>query len=221
MTSRNWVKLFLKTLLIGSVTTGVVGFVVRWGEFEHLFTSFNVMEIISSLFWIMGIGLIFSVLSQMGFFAYLTVHRFGLGMFKSVALWNRIQMVLIVFVLFDLVYFRYQFFAEKGASFIPYLAVGIFILLVGIIVAWQKAKQTNKEAFVPALFFMIVISVVEWMPALRVNDKSWLPLMIIPLLVCNAYQLLILHRLNESSLLQRKQSKAKAGSPKDTHQSRA
>ena len=36
------------------------------------------------LLWLFGIGLIFSLVSQMGFFAYLTVHRFGLGIFKSV-----------------------------------------------------------------------------------------------------------------------------------------
>lgn len=207
MNSRNWVKLFFSTLLIGASTTGIVGFIVRWDEFAHFFTNFEVVEIISILFWLMGIGLIFSLLSQMGFFAYLTVHRFGLGIFKSVSLWNWIQLVLIAFVLFDLVYFRYLFFAKEGESWVPYIAVAGFIFLIGLLVAWQKAKQTNKAAFVPALFFMIVITVVEWMPTLRVNEKSWLYLMIIPLLVCNAYQLLVLHKLNESSQIQRKHSK--------------
>ena len=76
--------------------------------------------------------------------------------------------------------------------------------LFGVITAWQKAKQTNKDAFVPALFFMIVITVIEWMPTLRVNEKSWLYLMLIPLLVCNAYQLLILHKLNDAPALEKK-----------------
>ncbi len=198
------VKLFFSTSLIGAITTGIVGFIVRWGEFAHFFTNFEVGEIISIMFWLMGIGLIFSVLSQMGFFAYLTVHRFALGIFRSATLWNRVQIVLIGLVLFDLVYFRYLFFAKKGESFIPYFLVALLILAFGLIIAWQKAKQTNKEAFVSALFFMVVITVVEWMPTLRVNEKSWLYLMLIPLLVCNAYQLLMLHRLNEKSQLQRK-----------------
>ena len=62
-------------------------------------------------------GFLFSVISQMGFFAYLTVHRFGLGIFKSVSLWNAVQVVLILFVLFDFVYLRYENFAEPGESF--------------------------------------------------------------------------------------------------------
>ena len=47
----------------------------------------------------------------------------------------------------------------------------------------------------PALFFMVVVTILEWVPALRINDTDWLYLMVIPLLLCNAYQLLILHRL--------------------------
>lgn len=203
MNSRNLVKLFFSTSLLGAVITGVVGFVVRWEEFKPFFSNFDLAEIISIFFWLMGMGLIFSLLSQMGFFAYLTIHRFGLGIFRSASLWNKVQIVLVGFVLFDLAYFRYLFFAKEGDSYIPYIAVAIFILLFGIIVAWQKAKQTNKDAFIPALFFMIVITVIEWMPVLRVNEKSWLYLMLVPLLVCNAYQLLVLHKLNETSQLQR------------------
>ncbi|WP_147535642.1 KinB-signaling pathway activation protein [Bacillus marasmi] len=206
MNSRNLVKLFFSTLLIGALTTGVVGFVVRWEEFAPSFANFEMLEILSVLFWLIGIGFIFSLVSQMGFFAYLTVHRFGLGMFRSAKLWNAVQIILIGFVLFDLVYLRYIFFAEKGESYFSYIALAVFVFIVGLIFAWQKAKQTNKEAFIPALFFMVVITIIEWMPVLRVNEHSWLYLMLIPLLACNAYQLLVLHKLNESSLMQRKQT---------------
>src|SRR5690606_18187203 len=126
LTSRNWVKLFMSTLLVGGLTTGVVGFIVRWKEFESIFINFDILEILSVLFWLIGVGLIFSILSQMGFFAYLTVHRFGLGIFKS--LWNSVQVILILFVLFDLVYFRYKSFAEEGDSMLPYIGVALFLL---------------------------------------------------------------------------------------------
>ena len=43
---------------------------------------------------------------------------------------------------------------------------------------------------------MIVGTLVEWVPVLRVNETSWLYLMMFALLACNAYQLLILHKLN-------------------------
>lgn len=207
MTSRNLVKLFFSTLLVGGVTTGIVGFLIRWGEYQSLFSNFEVLQILSVLFWLFGVGLIFSIISQMGFFAYLTIHRFGLGIFKT--LWNSVQIVLILFVLFDLVYFRYKVFAEQGESLFSYILIAGFILIVGIVSAAWKVKLTNKQAFIPALFFMVVVTTIEWMPALRVNEESWLYLMIYPLVICNAYQLLILQKLNESSIEERKLKQVK------------
>ncbi|MFC3885333.1 KinB-signaling pathway activation protein [Bacillus songklensis] len=196
MNSRNWVRLFFSTLLLGGISTAITGFIVRWDKYESLFSSMDVAGILLVLVLLFGVGLIFSIISQMGFFAYLTVHRFGLGIFRSVSLWNAVQVVLILFVLFDIVYFRYRFFAEPGASVIPYISIAVGILLVGALVAYAKKQQTNNEAFIPALFFMIVVTIIEWMPALQINDQNWLYLMLVPLLVCNAYQLLILPKLN-------------------------
>ncbi|NHM33414.1 KinB-signaling pathway activation protein [Neobacillus terrae] len=213
MTSRNWVKLFINTCLIGGLTTAIVGLIVRWNEFQPIFADIKIVEILSVLVWLIVMGILFSVISQMGFFAYLTVHRFGLGIFKSVSLWNGVQAVLIIFVLFDLVYLRFQSFAKSGDSILPYLGVAAFLLAVGLLVAWIKAKETNKEAFIPALFFMIVVTVIEWVPVLRVNEHSWFYLMLFALLVCNAYQVLILHKLNAQSDRQREElaAKSKAG----------
>jgi KinB signaling pathway activation protein len=196
--SRNWVRFFLSTLLVGGLTTGIIGFALKWSEYKELFISFNLVEIVSILFWLFGVGLIFSVISQMGFFAYLTVHRFGLGIFRSVPMWNLAQIILIVFVLFDLIYFRFQLFAEGNETIIPYLLLAIYVFILGVIIALIKRSNTNKEAFIPALFFMIVVTTIEWFPALRVNEKDWLLLMLIPLQVCNAYQLLMLPKFIKS-----------------------
>ncbi|MFE8703886.1 KinB-signaling pathway activation protein [Cytobacillus sp. FJAT-54145] len=215
MNSRNLVRLFMSTLLVGGLTTGIVGFIVRWEEFQPVFSSFDILEILSILFWLVGVGFIFSIISQMGFFAYLTIHRFGLGIFKSAKLWNAVQIVLILFVLFDLIYLRYVTFAQENETVLSYVTIAIFIALFGLVVAYFKAKQTNKEAFIPALFFMIVVTVIEWVPVLRVNEEGWLYLMLFPLLVCNAYQLLILHKLNEKSLRET-QSKINSKAKKPT-----
>ena len=204
MTSRNVVKLFFSTLLIGGVVTGITGFIVRWNEFASYFTDFNMVKIVSTFVWLFGIGLIFSLVSQMGFFAYLTIHRFGLGIFKSVSLWNGVQIVLILFTLFDFVYFRYKAFGQEGEGILFYFVPAIFILIVGALVAYFKTKQTNQSAFIPALFFMTVVTIIEWVPALRLNDQNWVYLMLFPLLICNTYQLLILHSLNEKSNKERK-----------------
>lgn len=193
--SRNWVRLFLSTLLLGGSSTAITGFVVRWDKYGPLFFSMDILGILSVLLLLFGVGLIFSVISQMGFFAYLTIHRFGLGIFRSVSLWNAVQIIMIAFVLFDLVYFRYRFFAQPGDSFIPYGLVAFIILIIGMAVAYVKKIKTNNEAFVPALFFMTVVTTIEWVPALQINDRNWLYLMMFPLLICNAYQLLVLPKL--------------------------
>ncbi|MCQ6276391.1 KinB-signaling pathway activation protein [Bacillus sp. V3B] len=204
MTSRNVVKLFFSTLFIGGIVTGITGFIVRWNEFVPYFVNGSVLKIISTFFWLFGVGLIFSLVSQVSFFAYLTVHRFGLGIFKSVSLWNGVQVVLIAFALYDLVYFRHRAFAMEGEGTLPYIVPAILILIVGVVIAYFKAKQTNKSAFIPALFFMTVVTVIDWVPVLRLNDVSWIYLMIFPLLICNAYQILILHKLHENSIQERK-----------------
>jgi KinB signaling pathway activation protein len=205
VTSRNLVRLFMTTLLVGGITTVIVGFIVRWNEFETYFTELQIVDIASTAIWLLFMGFLFSLISQMGFFAYLTVHRFGLGIFKSTSLWNGVQIVLVLFGLFDLVYLRYNNFAKPGDSWLPYLWPALFLLVVALLVAWYKQKQTNREAFIPALFFMVVATLIEWVPVLRVNERSWFYLMLIALLACNAYQLLTLHQYNQKSQQERQQ----------------
>lgn len=181
-------------MLIGGVTGGIVGFIARWSEFEPYFTSFDITSILSTFVWLFGVGLIFSVISQAGFFAYLTIHRFGLGIFKSVSLWNAVQDVLIIFVLFDLVYLRFLTFgSDDGIG--SYILLALVVLMIGMVTAYFKMRQTNRQAFIPALFFMVVVTVIEWIPVLNTNDEGWLYFMLFPLLVCNAYQLMILSTL--------------------------
>jgi len=193
--SRKWVRLFLTTLFLGGVSTVIIGFVLEWDKYAKFFQNFDGKEILAVSFWLMGVGFIFSVISQMGFFAYLTIHRFGLGMFRSPSLWNIVQLFFIAFVLFDFVYLRSVLIANGEISLGNNILVAGVLFMFGAIVAYIKSKETNKKAFVPALFFMVVVTILEWVPALRINDTDWLYLMVIPLLLCNAYQLLILHRL--------------------------
>ncbi|HDX9631109.1 TPA: KinB signaling pathway activation protein KbaA [Bacillus cereus] len=195
MNSRKWVRLFFTTLFLGGISTVILGFVLEWDKYAKFFQNFDGKEILAVSFWLMGVGFIFSVISQMGFFAYLTIHRFGLGMFRSPSLWNAVQLFFIAFVLFDFVYLRSVLIANGEVSLGNNILVAGVLFVFGAIVAYIKSKETNKKAFVPALFFMVVVTILEWVPALRINDTDWLYLMVIPLLLCNAYQLLILHRL--------------------------
>src|SRR6185312_14591535 len=158
------------------------------------FIDMKIGAILSTFIWLVGVGLIFAVVSQVGFFAYLFIHQFGLGLFRSISLWNAVQLVLVFVVLFDLVYFRFQNFAGEGESLLPYVVLALFILAAGVITAFMKAKMTNRTTFVSALFFMVVVTILEWLPVLRPNEESWIYLMIFPLIACNAYQILMLQK---------------------------
>ncbi|MRG88067.1 KinB-signaling pathway activation protein [Salinibacillus xinjiangensis] len=195
MTSRKWVRLFIRTLLLGAIATILTSFFVKTDSYSMFLDPLNIWEIFGALLWFMGIGFIFSIVSQTGFFAYLFINQFGLSIFRGY--WGPVQFILIVFVLFDLVYFPYKN-APDGSSIIPYVVTALVILGFGLAVAYVKAKETKRTAFLPALFFMVVVTVIEWVPVLRTNDPDWMMLMIVPLLACNTYQLLLLHRINPS-----------------------
>jgi KinB signaling pathway activation protein len=170
-----------------------MGFVLDWRT--HLNDLMNVqfggiaMVVITASIW--------TVIAQMGFFAYLTIHRFGLGIFKSVKLWSRVQIVLIGFALFDLMFFRHMAFAEEGQGMLGFAVMPLLLLGYGLIVAYIKSKDTHWLAFIPTLFFIVVVTMVEWIPALRENDMTFLLTSIVPLLVANTWQVLVLHRLHE------------------------
>ncbi|ADU28453.1 KinB-signaling pathway activation protein [Evansella cellulosilytica] len=192
MNTRKVVYLFYTTLLLGTFSGALVGFLLDWrthiNDLANLQFGGIIMVIITASIW--------AVIAQMGFFAYLTIHRFGLGIFKSVQLWNRVQVIIIAFVLFDLVIFRYWAFAE-GEGIWGYLIMPGLLLGYGLIVASIKSKETNRLAFIPALFFIVVVTTIEWIPALQQNDFTFLTTSIVPLLVANTWQLLVLHRLQE------------------------
>ena len=200
MTIRNWIRMFFMTLVIGGLVTGLAGFIIRWNEFSELFQSAEILQLLSVFIWLVFVGMTFSVISQMGFFAYLTIHQFGLRMFRSVTLWNLVQLVIIALVIFDLVYFRFKTFASGKESIAPYIALTFFLLFVSVVTAFIKMKQSNKSTFVSALFFMVVVTILEWLPVLQVkNDTSWLYLMLFALLSCNAFQILALPKYNALS----------------------
>ncbi|MBN9656086.1 KinB-signaling pathway activation protein [Halobacillus sp. GSS1] len=194
MNSRKWVRLFLTTLWIGGLTTLVISFIFKYDSYTEVLKPFQLFELFGLLLFFAGLGFIFSIISQMGFFAYLTVNQFGKGIFRS--LWTPVQLFLIAFTLFDLVYFRYQ--AAEDASIWPFLWTALGLLGLSIIVAYVKAKETKWHAFIPALFFMVVVTSVEWVPALRAQGSDYVWLMIIPLFICNAYQLILLHRITKT-----------------------
>jgi KinB signaling pathway activation protein len=191
VTIRKWIYLFFTTLLIGGVLGLVTGLIFNWNEV----IGGGFLNSLFGCLFLFGLGCTYSVVSQMGFFAYLIVHRFGLGMFRSVSLWNAVQVLLIAFTLFDLIFFDFISLSENGESSLGYTVFPVALLFVGLLVAYLKAKKTNKFAFIPTLFFMVVVTTLELLLAKDVEDWTWLLPLIVILLACNAWQVLILHRL--------------------------
>ncbi|PYZ91903.1 KinB activator protein [Salipaludibacillus keqinensis] len=193
MNSRKVVFLFNSTFLIGTTAGFIIGMILDWQTHMNDLSNWNfggvAMVIITSAIW--------TVIAQMGFFAYLTIHRFGLGIFKSVKLWNQVQLVIIAFALFDLMFFRHYFFAEEGESMLGFIWMPLLLLVYGLIVATIKSKETDRSAFIPTVFFIVVVTLIEWIPALRENDFTFLLTAIVPLLVANTWQILVLHHLHQ------------------------
>jgi len=202
VTIRNWVKFFFTALIIGGVVTGILGLIVRWEFFSQYLSSGEYTEFIFALLWMIFLGFTMSVVAQMGFFAYLTVHQFGVNLFKSLTLWNWVQLLIIAVVIFDLVFFRFKLTAGETGRTVLYLTLLFSLLAVSAVTAYFKAKWTKKHTLISALFFMIVITTLEWLPALMVrsgNIDSWVTILLFPLLAVNAYQLLMLPKYNRQS----------------------
>lgn len=202
VTIRNWIKFFFNALLIGGFVTAVIGLIVRWEFFSGYLDSGEIGQFIGALLWMIFLGFTMSVVAQMGFFAYLSVHQFGVNIFKSLTLWNWVQLLIIVVVLFDLIFFRFRLTSGETGRTLLYFTLLASLIIVSSITAYLKAKWTKKHTLISALFFMIVITTLEWLPALMVrsgNIDEWVTILLYPLLAVNAYQLLVLPKYNAKS----------------------
>ncbi|MFC3040878.1 KinB-signaling pathway activation protein [Virgibacillus xinjiangensis] len=193
MNSRKLVGFLFKTFLLGGVVGLITSFFVKSEDYARYLQPFDAFELLGLVIFFVGIGFVFAAVSQTGFFAYLFINRFGLSLFRIY--WPTIQVLLIAFVLFDLIYFPYR--AMEEVALYWFILMAGAILGYGWIVAKLKAKETNQRAFIPALFLMVVMTTIEWIPGMQVEGTDYAILMIFPLLACNTYQLLVLHRLQE------------------------
>lgn len=139
-----------------------------------------------------GYGMLVSVYAQLGFFAYLILNYMGTGVFQR-KIWQYIQLVFSVLALLELIFLRT--FVGSGRNVISDLLLGIGILLTAIIVAYFKVRSTNVSAWIPTFFFMTAITIVEIIGVLRIGVDSATVFIVIPLIACNAFQILMLHRI--------------------------
>ena len=193
MNLKKWFFLFWTTLCVGGAVMLLTGLGMQL--FQQELSNFKgPVDIIVNILQLGLSGFMISVYAQMGFFAYLTLNYIALGLFKKS--WQYIQVVLTVFVLLDLMFLRMLMGQERDVT--GDIMLGVTLLIIGITVAWLKVRGTNVSAFIPTLFFMIAVTTIETLSALNVSQiATWF--VFIPLVACNAYQILLLHRLLSNS----------------------
>lgn len=196
MNLKKWFFLFWSCMAVGAVVTAVTGSIMQWTDQDFGFMGLEAAGFNAAMMAL--VGTMIGAFSQMGFFAYLTLNYIALSILRKKYLWNALQAYTSLFAVLGLGYMLY----ENRASFNNWLFWALPIVLAGIalIVANIKVRQTNGTAFVPTLFLMVVVTFIEAWPALGAeNNTSAVIFMFAPLIACNAYQILMLHRLVKPS----------------------
>lgn len=208
VTIRNWFKFFLMCMLIGGVVTGLAGIIIRWNFFYEYLSAGEIGEFLAAFVWMIFLGFTMSVIAQAGFFAYLTIHQIGLGVFRTLTLWNWVQVLLMIVVVGDLIFFRFAPAAENVKDWLLYGGLLIVLIFSAIATAMKKVQLTGKKhIFISSMFFMIVITCLEWVIPLmgrKGNIDIYVALLLFPLVAVNAYQLLALPKYNKKSEEDRK-----------------
>jgi len=187
---RKYGWLFITTLLLGGLGGILVAIIFDWAKM----TEGDMGNFFMGMLMYLLYGMTISIVSQMGFFAYMTINYFAKTIIRSASLWRSIQIFLVLFAFFDMVYLRYNSLGN-GGSVLPFFFEPTMLLIVAIATAYGKVSVTNRNAFVPTLFFMFVATAMEWIPALKENGVHATFSMLVPLLFCNVWQVMQLHRV--------------------------
>ncbi|KAA1183049.1 KinB-signaling pathway activation protein [Paenibacillus sp. B2(2019)] len=190
MSIKKWFHLFWTTLLIGAGGAVIAGLALQFVNGKIDFKSVGDFFLYPLI--LLGYGMLVSVYSQLGFFAYLILNYMGNGVFPQ-KVWKYIQLVLSVLALLELIFLRTVVGGERNVM--SDLILGIVILLAALIVSYFKVKSTNISALIPTFFFMTAISIVEVIGVLRIGVDSATVFIVVPLIACNAFQILMLHRI--------------------------
>lgn len=192
MTLKKWFYLSWTSFAFGIVATIILSLIM-------FFTNPNypdptIKEIGFNLINFTLAGATISVLSQMGFFAFLILKWIAISVFRSKVIWDWLQAILVIVAVVDLAYLRHLYYGA-GSGIGNYIALPLIILVVALGVAYWKMKLTSRSAFIPALFIMSAVTILEAVPVFRENNIDSLVVVLIPLMICNAWQLLILHKI--------------------------
>lgn len=191
---RKWMKLFVKTLLIGALAGVATGVTLQVSDPE--FRNIGVDGWLYNI-WMMALsGMNFGALAHLGFFAYLVLNYVARSVLRRPYLWVALQGFTAVFVLAELVYWLSL---ERGLPAATAWVLPVLLTAAAVLVSWLKVRETTRGAWIPSLFFLIACTVIEAVPAFReaFREDNVLSIVVslVPLFVCNAYQVMQLHRV--------------------------
>nr|WP_237687733.1 MULTISPECIES: KinB-signaling pathway activation protein [Mammaliicoccus] len=192
-------------MLIGVVVTYLSSLIFGYDKVTKYLFAGDIGNFIAASVWFIVVGLLVATISQLAYFIYLFINQLGIGIFGKI--WPHVQIVVTIFAIFDLVYFRFLRFGGTD-QILSFIWLPIVVIVFATITSNLKNKQSKKNLWIPSMFFMIVMTTVELIPFLRVEDTSWIYLTIFGLLLCNVYQLITLPKFNALSLEERKAKKA-------------
>ncbi|BBI35995.1 KinB-signaling pathway activation protein [Cohnella abietis] len=189
MNLRKWMKLFGITILIGAIVTVVGSVCIQL--FNPDFRNVEASGWASYILMMALIGMTFGAFSHMGFFAYMMLNYIARSIFKRPYSWVAIQGIIALFVLFEIAYWTY----DTNFPTHMFWALPLALLALSLLVGWLKVSQTSSGALVPTIFFLVSITVMESVPVFKTGDFSSLLYQLTPLFICNAYQIMQLHKI--------------------------
>lgn len=192
MNLRKWFFLFWTCMAVGGAATVLTGSVMQWAD-----QSYGLLGLRAAGFNVLMmalVGLLIGAFSQMGFFAYLTLNYIAMSVLGKRYLWISLQAYTTVFVLAFIGYMLFQSRDRLGGWL--FWVLPLLLAAAAAAAAALKARLTNKSAIVPTLFLMVVATAIEAWPSFQgEGNAGGVIFMTVPLLACNGYQILMLHRL--------------------------
>lgn len=193
MNLAKWARLFFTTIGIGMAAALAAGIGVFIFNPDITVAGMGWEGIGFNLMQTLIVGALLGAFSHMGFFAYLTVNFFAQGI-RNRLIWNYVQ----IFCILLAVYYSVALRVPPGESVLPFLTLPLLVIAGAVLVTWRKVKETNRRSLIPTMFFMTAVTLAEAVPALRQYNAYGTWMMVLPLFLCNAWQILQLHKLLRS-----------------------
>src|SRR5699024_2735962 len=141
MTSKYLVKFYFRTLLLGMIITAAVSLITEYQNVTRYLFEGQIGEFLAGLLWFLGYGLLIATVSQVAFFIYLFLHPLGMGIFGRI--WPYVQLLLVMYAIFDLFYLRFYRFGLESGQVWSFIWIPILVVAAAFIVAGMKNKASE------------------------------------------------------------------------------